>query len=112
MPVIITTNATIMCSHGGRVVLTPHQMQVTAQGGNILCDPDLVGATISGCAQPSTTSSKPCMTVVSVLPGSTSLKVTVGGKPAYTSALTGMTDGVPPGTISVIDAGQTVATAS
>jgi hypothetical protein len=36
----------------------------------------------------------------------------VGGRPAYTSALSGMTDGVPPGTISVVDPGQMVVSAS
>ena len=112
MPPIVTTNATILCSHGGRVVLTPHQMEAVIQGGSILCDPDLVGAPIAGCAQPATTSSKPCMTVVSVLPGSTAPTVTIGGRPAYTSALTGMTDGVPPGTISVVDPGQATVSAT
>jgi hypothetical protein len=112
MPLIVTTNATILCSHGGQVVLAPHQTEAVIQGGSILCDPDLMGAPIAGCAQPASTSSKPCTTVVAVLPGSTAPTVTVGGRPAYTSALTGMTDGVPPGTISVVDPGQTVASAT
>jgi len=49
---------------------------------------------------------KPCTLVVSTLPGSTSLKVTVGGRPAYLATLSGMTDGVPPGIITVVDPGQ------
>jgi|SRR5689334_16855960 hypothetical protein len=108
MPAIVTTNATIMCPHGGRVVLAPHQMQVTVQGGAALCEPDLVGAPIAGCAQPVTPSSKPCTLVVSTLPGSSSPKVTVGGRPVYLETLTGMTDGVPPGVIQVVNPGTTV----
>jgi hypothetical protein len=44
--------------------------------------------------------------VVSTLPGSTSLKVLVGGRPAYVATLSGLTDGVPPGSIMVVDPGQ------
>ena len=49
---------------------------------------------------------KPCTTVVSTLPGSTSLKVLVAGRPAYVATLQGITDGVPPGTLIVANPGQ------
>jgi hypothetical protein len=107
MPPVVTTNATILCAHGGRVTLLPKQMQVAASGGMLLCEPDLVGSPIVGCAQVPSPSSKPCTTVVSTLPGSTSMKVMVGGRPAYVATLQGMTDGVPPGMITVVDPGQT-----
>jgi hypothetical protein len=107
MPPIVTSNATILCAHGGTVALIPRQMQVMIQGGAVLCEPDLVGAPIVGCAQPPSPSTKPCTTVVSTLPGSTSLKVMVGGRPAYVATLTGLTDGVPPGAIMVVSPGQT-----
>jgi hypothetical protein len=108
MPPLVTSNATILCAHGGKVTLIPKQMQVQAGGGMVLCEPDLVGSPIVGCAQVPSPSTKPCTTVVSTMPGSTSMKVLVGGRPAYISSLTGLTDGVPPGTIMVVDPGQAV----
>ena len=108
MPLLVTTNATILCAHGGRVVLTPKQTTVTAGGGPILRETDLMGAPIAGCAQPPSPGSKPCTLVVSVIPGSgTSQMAFVGGLPAHTQTLSGLTDGVPPGTIMVVDPGQT-----
>ena len=71
-----------------------------------MCVPDVIGAPIVGCAQPPTPATKPCTTVVSTLPGSWSLKVLVGGKPAYLATPTGMTDGVPPSPIMVVYPGQ------
>lgn len=107
MPPIVTSNATIMCAHGGQVTLIPKQTQVVIQGAPVLCEPDLVGAPIVGCAQAPSPSTKPCTTVVSTLPGSTSLKVLVAGRPAYVATLQGITDGVPPGALTVANPGQT-----
>ncbi len=108
MAPIITSNATIMCVHGGQVVLVPRQLQVTIQGGSVMCEPDLVGSVIAGCTVPPTPASKPCTTVISTLPGSSDPKVLVDGRPAYIATLSGITDGVPPGTILVVDPGQTL----
>lgn len=107
MPLIVTTNATIMCVHGGRVMLTPRQMKVQIQSGSVLCVPDLVGAPIVGCAQPPSPGSKPCTAVVAT-PSGFSPTVLVGGRPVYLATLTGITDGVPPGAIQVTAPGQTV----
>jgi hypothetical protein len=96
----------ITCAHGGQVLLIPRQMNVTIAGGAVMCVPDLVGAPIAGCALPPTPATKPCTTLVSVLPGSWSLKVTVGGKPVYLATLVGLTDGVPPSPIIVAFPGQ------
>ena len=105
MPPIVTTNDTIICIHGGTVVLTPKQGVVTASGGPVLRETDLIGAPIVGCTQPPSISSKPCTTVVSTLPGGSAPTVLVGGLPAHVSTLSGITDGVPPGTISVVAPG-------
>jgi hypothetical protein len=105
VPALLTTNGTVLCSHGGRVTLIPRQTQVQATSGQVLCEPDLVGAPIVGCPVAPSPGSKPCTTVVSTLPGSTSLKVVVGGRPAYTASVSGLTDGVPPGSIMVVDPG-------
>ena len=103
----MNSNATILCTHGGKVQIVPRQMTVTAGGSPIVRETDLMGAPIVGCAQPPSISSKPCTMVVSVIPGSgTAMKVTAGGMPAHTQTLMGMTDGVPPGTIQVVDPGQ------
>jgi hypothetical protein len=104
---VVTTNARIVCAHGGQVTLLPRQQTVTIQGGAILRETDLMGAPIAECAQPPTVSSKLCLVVVSVMPGGSAPTVSVAGMPAHLDSLTGMTDGVPPGTVSVISAGQT-----
>ena len=108
MPPIVTANAVILCTHGGIVTLRPSQLSVLAGGGAVLCEPDLVGAAIVGCSQPVTLATKPCTTVLSTLPGASSPKVLVGGRPAYLATLSGLTDGVPPGTIQVVFPGQVV----
>lgn len=106
MPPILTSSATVMCAHGGRVMLIPTQVKVLIQGSPIMCVPDIMGAVIAGCVQPPTPATKPCTAVVATFPGSWSLKVLVGGKPAYLSTLTGLTDGVPPSPITVVYPGQ------
>ena len=111
MPPIVTANAKIICVHGGQVQVIPKQQSVTIQGGAVMCAGDLEGSPIAACPVPPSPGSKPCTTVVSVLPPmappSASAKVKVGGKPVLLATLTGMTDGVPPGVIQVVFPGQT-----
>ncbi len=99
---IITSNASVMCAHGGRVELIPRQAQVTIDGAYVMCAPDLEAAKIVGCKH----APSPCTTVISVLPGSMSPTVSVGGQPAYIATLSGITDSVPPSAITVTDPGQ------
>ena len=106
MPLVLTSGATLLCPHGGRVVIRPSQQRVTVDGQPVVCRPSLEGAPIAGCLQPPTPSTKPCTLLVATNPGSTSEVVSVDGMAAYLSTLTGMTDGVPPGIVSVADAGQ------
>jgi hypothetical protein len=108
VPPIVTSLAVVTCVHGGMVTLIPTQTAVSIQGGQVLCEPDLLGAPILGCPVPPTPTTKPCTTVVATFPGSTSLKVLVGGRPPYIATLAGVTDGVPPGTILVSFPGQVV----
>ena len=106
MPPIVTSNATIMCVHGGQVTLIPKQTQVVIQGGAcaVRRGPRRVAhRRLCPATKPGT---KPCTAVVSTLPGSTSLKVLVAGRPAYVATLQGITDGVPPGTLIVANPGQ------
>jgi hypothetical protein len=106
MPPIVTTNATIMCVHGGQVTLIPKQTQVMAGGGPVLCEGDLSGAPIVGCLQPPSPGTKPCTMVVSTLPGSSAPTVLALGRPVLLQTLQGLTDGVPPGTLIVANPGQ------
>lgn len=106
MPPVLTTNAVLMCPHGGQVKLIPRQLQVFAQGAPILRLVDLIGAPIVGCTQPATPATVPCTVVVSALPGSTSLTVSIGGIPALVATATAITNGVPPGVATVISPGQ------
>ena len=107
MPLFMTSGGSIMCTHGGRVQVMPSQQQVTAGGSPVLCEPDLEGKPILGCAQPPTPTTKPCTTLIKTLPGSTSMRIRVGGKAVYLQTLSGITDGVPPGSVSASGAGQT-----
>ncbi len=106
MAFVTTTNARIVCAHGGQVTLVPRQSTVTIQGAPVLRETDIMGAPIVGCAQPPSVSSKPCTTVVTVMPGGSAPTVTAVGMPVHLDTLTGMTDGVPPGTVMVVSAGQ------
>jgi hypothetical protein len=109
VPFIVTSSATIICIHAGQVQLIPRQTTVLISGSPVLCEGDLSGAPIAGCAQPPSISSKPCTTVVSTIPGiSSNPRVTVGGKPVLIQTLSGITDGVPPGAIQVVNPGQMV----
>lgn len=88
------------------MTLIPRQSQVIVQGAPALCEPDLVGAPIIGCAQPPSPGTKPCTMVVATVPGSASLQVSAAGRPIYLATLAGITDGVPPGALIVVSPGQ------
>jgi hypothetical protein len=107
---ILTANAVVTCIHGGSVTLIPQQATVTIQDGAVLCEGDLLGAPIVGCPQAGP-GIKPCTSVMATLPESVSPTVSVGGRAVHLDTLDGTTDGSPPGTLTVIGAGQTVAEA-
>jgi hypothetical protein len=111
MPPLVTTAATIMCIHGGQVMLTPRQTTVLAGGSPVLREGDLSGAPIVGCLQPPSPGTKPCTMVISTLPGSASTHVMAAGAPVLLQTLSGITDGVPPGAIMVASPGQATAQA-
>ncbi len=97
---VVTTNATILCSHGGRVVLDAGQQIASSEGSLILREGDVVGRPIVGCGR----KKKRCTTVVSAT--GTSPTLTVVGRPAHLETLTGMTNRG--GTIRVVDPGQSI----
>lgn len=90
-------------------MVIPKQAMVMVGGAPALATPDLLGSPIVGCLQlPTPAGTKPCTAIVSENPGSTSLKVLIGGRPAYVATFTGLTDGVPPGTVQVVFPGQVI----
>jgi hypothetical protein len=112
MPPLVTAAATIKCSHGGTVVVVPKQAKVFAGPpplGAVLCEPDLIGCAIVGCLQPVTQTTKPCTMVVSTTPSVPPPRMLIGGRPPYLVTVSGVTDGVPPGTIAVVNPGQVAA---
>jgi hypothetical protein len=110
MPLVLTANARIVCSHLGTVQPTPSQRKLTAGGGQVLLMGDLEGASISGCKLASP-GSKPCSQVASTLAGAAAT-LRVGGKAALLATARGVTDSSPPGTWFVLSAGQSTLQAS
>ncbi|HLL92922.1 MAG TPA: hypothetical protein VK252_08290 [Solirubrobacteraceae bacterium] len=107
MGFVLTSEAVIMCDHGGKVQPIPHQETVTIQGAPVLCLGDLVGAPVIGCPLASPTT-KPCTTVLAPLPGSVSTSMFIQGMPVHVDSFTAATDGVPPATVIVEFAGQEI----
>ena len=106
MPKVLTTAATIKCSHQGDVqASSAGQSQLEIDGKPALVDGDLVGKQIAGCKLPTSQSTKPCMSTTSMLVGAAT-KLEAGGKPVLLETATGLTDSTPPGTWMVQDAGQ------
>jgi len=106
MGFVLTSEAVIMCALGGKVQPIPHQEKVTIQGAPVLCLGDLVEAPIIGCPVVVSPGTKPCTTVAAPLPGSVSTSMFIDGKPVHVDGFTAATDGGPPGTVSVLFAGQ------
>jgi hypothetical protein len=95
--------------HGGQVMLIPKQTTVLVGGAPALRLGDVMGSPIVGCPVPPTPATKPCTTVVEEVPipdVGVSLTASAGGKPLLLEGLLGVTDGVPPGDIEVVDPGQ------
>jgi hypothetical protein len=107
MGAVLTESSSVACGHTpGTVQLRAGQSKLTVNGNKVLVDGDLMGASISSCSTPSTQSSSPCATVSSTV-GGVAQKLTVGGKGVLLDNITGVTSGVPPGSLSVSNAGQT-----
>jgi hypothetical protein len=106
MPKVLTVASTLVCAHQGTISLSQSQTLLKVAGKSVLVQGDVDGKSISGCSTPTTSSSKPCMTAVSMTLGAAT-KLKVGGKAVLLETAMGITDGVPPGLWSVQTAGQT-----
>jgi hypothetical protein len=103
----LTASAVVMCSHGGIVKLVASQSILTIDKAAVLVAGDLEHKPVSGCglAPPA----KACTATVSMLSGR-SIVDKVAGKAVLLDSATGTTDSNPPGTFSVLSAGQTTVT--
>lgn len=105
---VLTQDALLLCDHAlGRVSIDATQDWVTIAGRRILVRPDPEGRTIEGCPNVGPTI-KPCTLTMPVLRGYSAF-VTVAGRAVCLDAVTGLTDGTPPGVVryGVKNAGQT-----
>jgi len=106
---IVTSNAKIMCAHGGQVTLIPKQMKVLVGGAPVMCVGDIMGSPIVGCAQPPTPVTAPCLVVASEIPipmVGMSPTVMVMSKPVLLAGINGITSGIPPSPLIVAFPGQ------
>jgi hypothetical protein len=116
MASVLTIASTVLCdraapgAHGGKVGVTPRApAKLTVDGNPVLVQTGIVGKPVTGCATQSTSSSKPCTSVVSLQATGFAQKLTLGGQPVALDSLAGTTDGAPPGAVPA-DARQTILT--
>lgn len=113
MGAVITENSSVACSHSGAVSLRAGQSKLTVNGGKVLVQGDLDGATISSSCTTVTdpnTSTLKCATIALVNPGGVAEKLKVEGKGVLLESIKGKTSGTVGGTPqdwSVQSAGQT-----
>jgi hypothetical protein len=110
----LTVSSDVECNHKGTVAITS-TTKLTVGGNAVLISTGVVVQTINGCKTPTASNppTKPCMTVMSILPVSQATKLTAGGAPVILDTLAGTTDGicVPPPAKLIAAAGQNKLTA-
>jgi hypothetical protein len=106
VPTVLTSASTLVCPHQGTIQLIATQTKLKVGSDAVLVVGDLEGKVISGCTVTPSPSTKPCLTVTSMILGA-AVKLTADGKPVLLDTATGLTDGVPPSTWSVQTSGQT-----
>lgn len=95
MPYVLTAGSTLSCAHQGIVQLTASQSSLLVEGQSVLVQADLEGSPISGCTTPTSQTSKPCTTLLSMSVGA-ALHLKAGGMPVLLDTAAGNTDGVTP----------------
>jgi hypothetical protein len=110
----LTVSSTVQCGHLGPVTVSS-SAKLTVGGNAVLLQSGVAGQPINSAAclnpiPPANPSGVKCSAVVSVLPVSLAQKLTVGGQPVVLDSLTGLTNGVPPGSLLAV-AGQAKLTA-
>lgn len=103
----LTEDADLRCEHAiGKVNIDPAQRLVFVAGRRVLVDPDPEKRPISGCPMYGATV-KPCTQSLMVKEGY-SAWIRISGQAICLDTVTGLTDGVPPGSVlyKVIEPGQ------
>ncbi len=95
---ILTEDVVITCRHvTGIVIRNTSQDFVTIAGRRVLIDPDPENRPIIGCPNIGI-GIKPCLKTLSVKTGYSDF-ITIGGRRVCLKAVTGLTDGTPPGIV-------------
>lgn len=90
-PMVVSTESTLICAHGGSVSVRVTSQRVTVDDVPVVTQGDLL--TVSSCPFTLGTSPAPCV-MAQVVVGA--LRVTVEGRPLVTTASTILTTGVGP----------------
>jgi hypothetical protein len=106
----LTQDALLLCDHGGQVKIAARQSWVRIDDRRVLVATDPEGCTIAGC--PNTNpflGLKPCTGTLRVTHGYSTF-IRIDGHAVCLDAVTGLTDGTPPGTVkyTVKNPGQTL----
>jgi len=107
---VLTEDALLLCDHGGQVKLAVRQSWVTINHRRVLVATDPESCSISGC--PNTNpflGLKLCTNTLPVTQGYSTF-IRIDGHRMCLDAVTGLTDGTPPGTVkyTVKNPGQTL----
>jgi hypothetical protein len=101
MPPVLTTNSTVLCGHGGKV-LVQGSPKLTVSGASVLVAAGIiqpVDTVTQPCSiKPPPNTNVPCTSVLSVDPSSLSKKLILSGSPVAIVPLTGTTNGSLAGT--------------
>jgi len=97
---ILTEDAIVQCKHDGSVGLVPSQTLVAIAGRKVLVEPDPEARPITTCPMYGP-GLKPCTTTLRVTKGYSGF-VSIGGRRVCLDAVTGLTDGTPPGTVNYV----------
>jgi hypothetical protein len=94
---VLTEDSRLYCKHGpGKVSIKATQAFVMVEGRSVLVEPDPVGRPIAGC--PSVVPFKPCLITLAVQRGYSQF-IRVENRRLCLDAVTGFTDGTPPGAV-------------
>lgn len=103
----VTNTATITCMHGGRVVIAnPPSLGSMCHNTIPLVAADLLGAPITGCPVVPSSTTKPCLQVLSITTGIGHQWLLVNNQCLILEQAEGMTDGIPSANWRVMQPGQ------
>lgn len=97
----LTEDALLVCKHEkGKVGINPSQALVTVSGRSVLVENDPENRPISGCPNVGA-AIKPCLHTLAVSAGYSDF-LRIDGRRVCLDAVTGLTDGTPPGVVKYV----------